>query len=242
MFWGLLFLVGAVALIVGEMGYLEGVSFWTILMSVALAGVLVDGIFQRNFGMILFSLAFLLIVNDDWLGLEAITPWPVLGAALLGTIGLSILFPNRKWNARRNGGSEGTRTGAETGADGGSGEGVRTDAETTADGEVWFSNSLGESVKYLTGVEIRQVHLKNSFGSMLIYFDNAIPHDGAAEVFVQNSFGSMELFVPKEWKVLLNVETAFGNAEEKGNYTPAEENTLRIQGNVSFGDLQIHHV
>ena len=41
----------------------------------------------------LFSLAFLIIVNDELLGLEAITPWPVLGAALLGSLGLNLLFP-----------------------------------------------------------------------------------------------------------------------------------------------------
>lgn len=41
----------------------------------------------------MLPLAFLIIVNDKVLGMEAITPWPVLGAAVLGSIGLKFLFP-----------------------------------------------------------------------------------------------------------------------------------------------------
>lgn len=42
-----------------------------------------------------FSVAFLAIVNSRLLGIEKLVPWPVLGAALLGTIGLNMLFPSR---------------------------------------------------------------------------------------------------------------------------------------------------
>ena len=44
----------------------------------------------------LFSLAFAAILFDEALGIEAITPWPVLGAALLGTIGLNMIFNKNK--------------------------------------------------------------------------------------------------------------------------------------------------
>lgn len=73
-FWGILFLLGAAALLIGGLGHLEGFSFWTILFSIALLGCLVDGILDRSFGQILFSLAIFIIINDDFLHLEAITP------------------------------------------------------------------------------------------------------------------------------------------------------------------------
>ena len=41
---------------------------------------------------ILFSLAFLAIIYADMLHIEHLTPWPVLGAALLGSIGLNMIF------------------------------------------------------------------------------------------------------------------------------------------------------
>lgn len=92
-FWGIMLVLGAVVLLVGRMGYLEGIGLGSILLNIALAAILIKGIFRRRFGTILFSLAFLVIINDELLHLEAITPWPVLGAALLGTIGLNLLFP-----------------------------------------------------------------------------------------------------------------------------------------------------
>ena len=95
-FWGILFLLGALALLLGKLGYLNGMGFWSVFISVILAGFLINGILRRSFGGILFSLAMLIIINDELLHMEAIAPWPVLGAALLGTIGLHFLFPGRR--------------------------------------------------------------------------------------------------------------------------------------------------
>lgn len=56
---------------------------------------LFNGIRNVNFWEILFSIAFICIIYDDWLGITALTPWTVLGAALLGSIGLSLIFKKR---------------------------------------------------------------------------------------------------------------------------------------------------
>ena len=43
-FWGSLFLLAAVAIIAGQLGYLKGFSFWSVLVSLGVLGVLLDGI------------------------------------------------------------------------------------------------------------------------------------------------------------------------------------------------------
>lgn len=244
-FWGVLFVLGALALLVGKMGYLEGISFWTVFLSVGLAGLLIDGVCHRSFGTILFSLAFLVIVNDEFLGMEAITPWPVLGAALLGTIGLNIIFPKKKWSkcsckvkiknewdSKKEKGN--SASGIHQKASGG---------ETVSeDGKISFYNSFGESVRYLTEDEISQVELTNSFGGMIIYFDNAVLKNGVADVYIDNSFGGMELFVPRDWKLVLDVQAFCGAAEEKGRCNPAGANILQIHGSVKFGAVEIHYI
>lgn len=233
-----MFVLGALALIVGKMGYLEGIGFWSIIASIAFAGIFVDGVIHKSFGMMLFSVAFLIIVNDELLGLEAITPWPVLGAALLGTIGLSILFPGKKhWKNHSEGKWE-----WESGKWGCS-HAESAGGEDMLNGEeIWFSNSLGESVKYLSANEVRQVNLKNSFGSLNVYFNNAIPKEGIADVYLENAFGSIVLYIPSDWRVIMDVDTAFGGAEEKGRCNPAGSNTLRVHGKVSFGELEIRYL
>lgn len=238
LFWGLMFILGALALIIGKMGFLEGFSFWGIVFSIALIGILVDGIFHRSWGMILFSIAFFIIVNDEFLGLESITPWPVLGAALLGTIGLKILFPGkwkgfgsvakaRKWN---NGEWSGKMI-------------VDGEEKNVLSGEdIWFSNSFGESVKYLGGNEVKQVHLENSFGSLTVYFDNVLLKEGNANVYVDNSFGSMILYIPGDWRVVTNLDVSCGDAKEQGCSNAASENTIHLYGDVSFGDLEVRYL
>lgn len=244
-FWGVLFVLGALALLVGKLGYLEGISFWTIFVSVGLAGLLIDGLWHRSIGTILFSLAFLVIVNDELLGMEAITPWPVLGAALLGTIGLNIIFPKKKWgNVSCNVKIKNDWDNKEEKGNSASGVYQSTSGGETVseDGEISFFNSFGESVRYLTDDEISQVNLKNSFGAMIIYFDNAVLKNGMADVYVDNAFGGMELFVPRDWKVVLDVQAFCGAAEEKGRCNPIGNNTLKIHGPIKFGAVEIHYI
>lgn len=233
-FWGLMFVLGGVALIVSKMGFLEGLNFWSIVFTVALLGVLVDAIFHRNWGVSLFSLAFLVIVNDKLLGLESITPWPVLGAALLGTIGLRILLPG-KWSIVRSHKGNNKEWSFQMGSDG-------EDGEILSGEYISIDNSFGESVKYLGGNEISQVKLENAFGCLRVYFDNVILKDGRANVYVDSSFGSVILYIPAEWKVNTKLDIAFGNATEPRPGIATSDNVLEIHGDVSFGDLKIEYI
>lgn len=231
-FWGLLFLLGATALIVGKLGYLQGIGFWTILLSLGLLGLFIDGICNRSFGTILFSLAFLAIVNSSTLGLDAVTPWPVLGAALLGTIGLNLLFP-QKWHQEKPGSNGQNENWSSK---------HHVEESKEENGTLYISSSFGETVKYLDGAQISRVCLKNSFGAASIYFNNAILQNNSAEVVIESSFGGVELYVPADWKVVMNVRTAFAGADEKGHCNPNGTNVLYINGSLSFAGLEIHYV
>lgn len=221
-FWGIMFIVGAMALLVIKLGYLEGIGFWSILFTLALIGIMVDGVLSKGYGKILFSLAFLVIIYDEFLGLEAITPWPVLGAALLGTIGLNILFPHVGWKSWKSG---------------------KSSDEVILDGDIIsFTNSFGEAVKYLSGQEISRVQVKNSFGEMHVYFDGAILKNGRAEVYVDNSFGETVLYIPKGWDVVNEIRASFGDVSEQGIRTPDGSGRIRIRGKVGFGDCDIRYL
>lgn len=232
-FWGVLLLLGAAALVVGRLGYLEGIGFWTILFTLFLIGFVVNGLVNRSFGEILFAVAFLIIVNDKLLGLESITPWPVLGAALLGTIGLNLLFPGfRKGNKHH----------VEVTVNGRDYDGKTPVFEENWEGDsVSYENAFGEAVKYISG-PISHVSAENSFGSMQIYFTDAQLVNGSADIRVEVAFGSMVLYVPASWKVVLNTENAFGGTRERGQCNPQGTTVLYVRGEVSFGSLQIRYV
>lgn len=232
--WGALFLIGAVALLVNKLGFLNillgGMSFFQIVITVFLVGVLVKGMAKHSFGQILFSIAFIIIVNDEVLHMEALTPMPVLGAALLGTIGLHLMFPR----VRSGYGRFLTINGREVAfapSDGESREGTR----------LCYENCFGESVKYVSG-EISRVKLENSFGSLQAYFTDAQLKEGTAEVIVDNSFGSTILYIPADWKVIMNVDNSFGGTNEKGQCNPEGSLVLYVKGEVAFGRLQIRYI
>lgn len=223
-FWGLVFLMGAAALLLNRFGFLRGIGFWSIVCNIFLASVLVKGIAKRSFEEMLFALAFLIIVNDELLGLEAITPWPVLGAALLGSLGLNLLFPkSAKW-------------GGHPAWDRGNGV-----EERESGGRVFYKNTFGDTTKYLSGV-VGQVEAENTFGSMQIYFTETLLEGHRAQVEIQSSFGSIVLYVPAVWKVVTDMQVAFGNAEENGNCNPYGEDVLYVGGSVNFGSLEIVYV
>lgn len=233
-FWGLLFLLGAFAVLAGRLGVFRGVGFWSVLFSIGLLGVLVNGIIHRSWGTILFSAAFLAIVNSSLMGIEKLVPWPVLGAALLGTIGLNILFPSRHRHghyicARGNNGEVGE---------------VEYHEEVGNDGseQVNCEVSFHSSVKYIQCSRLKSADLSSSFGGLTVYFNNAMLQDHAAHVKVDVSFGNMELYVPVGWRVICNVSSSFGHVEEHGFCRGDETEMLTIDGDVSFGTLEIYYI
>lgn len=227
-FWGIVFILGAVAILAQRLGFLEGIGFWSVFFSVCLAACLIKGIARGKIGIILFSIAFLIIVNDELLHLEAITPWPVLLAALLGTIGLKILFPNLS----RRGKGHLVRIGDGT-------NGI-TDIQRVED-TVAYDNLFGDSIKYLGGV-VSFVKVDNVFGSTSVYFTEVRLRNGSAEVNVDLVFGNVELYIPSSWSVVMNTSNIFGSADERGRCDPDGENVLRVTGDVVFGSLEVIHV
>lgn len=233
-YWGVLLLLGAAALVVGKLGCLEGIGVWSIIFSVCLAGFLIDGFVSRSFGEILFSLAFLAIVNDKLLNLEAITPWPVLGAALLGTIGLNLLFPGFK--------KKGRFVKLHVNMEGKGYEGKERISEERWNGDsVSYENIFGTSVKYLSG-EISHISTENVFGTLQIYFTDAILKESTATVVVENVFGTTVLYVPFSWRVVLSTENVFGSTNEHGRCDSSGTPVLYVGGEVVFGSLQIKYV
>ena len=228
-FWGIVLLLGAAAILLSRFGFLGGIGFWPMAFNIVLVAILVRGITRGGFGSIAFSLAFLIIVNDELLGLEAITPLPVLAAALLGTIGLKLLFPGFD----RHGFSHPERRKVK--------RNKRIEQYDRDGSRVSCENTFGDATKYLSGV-VGYVEIENVFGSTQVYFTEVLLENHTATVQVETVFGSVVLYIPGAWQVVPNMETVFGSAEENGKCNPYGEDVLHIEGSVVFGSLEIVYV
>lgn len=223
--WGLLFLVGAVYLIASKVWSLPRISVFNVILGVFCVWIMIEGIRHVNFWEILFPIAFICILFSAPLGLSAFTPWPVLGAALLGSIGLSMIFKPKKHRTWSEGHMYGNMAGS--------------NSEQCNGENLNFDNTFGESIKYINTDNLCTVSVDNSFGSTSVYFDNAIIQGESASVYIDNSFGEISLYVPRAWNVDVNVEKAFGSVNMRGRMEGTSTHRLLVSGETNFGTLTI---
>lgn len=224
-FLGIFFIVMALVVIVSKLGILPDVGVFSILATVFLIWMATDGVRHRNFYEMLFAVAFLGIIYDKLLGIEALTPWTVLAAALFLSIGLSLLFGGKKkqkhsieieWDSDSSNRSFGGQ-------------------------HIYYKNNFGSAIRYIQSDHFCKAHVENNFGSMTVYFDNAIIQ-GEATVKVDNNFGETVLYIPKEWTVQNELDHVFGNISEHGSPLGTSSAVLRLKGDTSFGNIEIFYV
>lgn len=227
-FWGVVLIFGSIALIVKKLGYLGHINIFSIVLTIFLICIMIKSIFKRNFSGILFPIAFICIIFDDKLGITAITPWTVLIAAALGSLGLSMIFhnkPNKYFNNHHYWISKKSSITYEE-----------------YENSIKLNTSFGASTKNINNLNFERIDINCSFGSMEIYFDNAILKDGRGTIMVDTSFSSVELYIPKSWTVENKVNTFFGGLNEKNRNVGTSENILTIIGNISFAVVDIIYV
>lgn len=227
-FWGLLFVLAAVYIVVSKLWAIPEISIIRILLAAFCVSIIFKGIQKVNFWEILFPMAFICILFDEPLGITELTPWTVLGAALLGSIGLSMIFkPGKR-----------VRLGFDKRIN--RNKGVTSEQYTGED--IRFENSFGEAIKYINSDNFVRGDFENNFGAMSVYFDNAIIQTGNATAHVECNFGEVQLFIPKEWIVLNNLDHSFGSVEERGTCQACSTSTLVLNGEVNFGNAVIHYI
>jgi predicted membrane protein len=226
-FWGLLFILAAVLLILNQFGFFVEIGAFEIVATVILAGIIIKSISYLNFWGIMFPLALICIIYDDQLNITKFTPWPALLTALLFSIGLSILFKGHKrwwWHSPHHN-SFCSR--------------VINDKD---DNIVECSTSFGECIKYVNSDNFIKANISCSFGEVKVYFDNALIPSGKADINLSVSFGEAVLFIPKTWKVINEAHVFLGDMEGRDNNISETSPVVTIRGNISFGDAKIIYV
>jgi predicted membrane protein len=226
-FWGMLFLLAGIFLIISKLGYLPEVNIVSLMLTIALVVVIVKSIPRLNFTGILFPIAFICIIYDKQLGITDITPWTVLIAALLGSIGFSMIFHKRTGCVNTKSNCEDYKF-------------EKFDVEDES--HVKFKNSFGASIKYINTNKFEEADFNCSFGAMKLYFDNAVMSDKSAIVRINASFSGIELYVPKSWKIDDKTNVILGSISEKNKCDQIITNTLTIVGDISFSGVEIIYI
>lgn len=238
-FWGTFFLVGAILLVVGQLGILPyHFGFWQLLFAIFLVAMLVDNLAHRNIGGSVFSLAFLAIVFAKPLGITALVPWTILVAAVLLTIGLSLIFGHHnffRYQYYRSG--DWHHRNAQVNHH----DHQRVDKMTTDESVVDVDVHMGSSIRYLQSQDFQRANVDVHMGDAKLYFDDVQVSPDGAVIDLNVSLGGVELYLPRTWNVKINVDPSLGGVEEKGQ-TTGEGPIVTVQGHVSLSGLTVTYV
>lgn len=219
-FWGLFFILAATAVVLSGLGVFAEINLFSLILTIFLGAILIKSIWHLSFAGILFSIAFILIIYDNQLGITAITPWPILCAALFGSIGLSIIFGKHSHHHDKR-------------------EFTKEELENNV---VDINVSFGASSKYINTKELERVNASCSFGAAEIYFDNAQIKGDSAIVNLDISFAGVEIYIPRTWCIENKVNVSLGAVEEKNKSHDVTEKTIILTGKVSFAGVEIIYI
>ena len=225
-FWGVVLILAAVYIIINSFGFMPDVSVVRLGVSVICGVVFFKSLAGLEFGGMLFSLAILLILFDDQLGITEITPWPVLMAALLGSIGLNMIFGNRVMGLKKSkyGPSE------------------FKEADYVSGDEIRIGGMFGAYKKNISSDNFTKASVSCRFGGMEISFDDAVIQSGSAVVRLNVFFSGVEFYIPQSWKVENRTEGMCGGFHEHRSHSSDEGPTIVFEGNVTFSGVEIYRI
>ena len=185
-------------------------SVWDLIWTVFAAAALVASVVKINLWGIFFSLAFLGIIYAEPLGITAITPWPILGAALLLSIGCSMIFPKKN-----------RKPVVEVTYNGENGKTIHIDPKKGKEWEESYTRNGGDCLeftqvfksgtKYINTGNLRSVDVDCVFSSLKIYLDNAMMQGSFAQISIDNMFSGTTIYVPRTWAVIEKTDNVFGS-------------------------------
>lgn len=250
--WGVFLILIAAFLLANQLGGFVELGFWSVLVSAIAVAFIVECFANLTLGSLPIPIAALYYIFQEPLGFPIINLWPTLVlVTLLTTIGLHILLPNRWFHKHKD--ADVVFGFSHEGDIGDTSEKYKTydgiNAEASVDESGGENNprisvQFGGISRYLHADALETAHLECNFGSLEVYFDNVTLSPNGADVYISCKFGNIELYVPCEWRVVNDVTASLGNAEvpavrrEKAEDAPV----LRLRGNVSLGNMEIHMI
>lgn len=81
-----------------------------------------------------------------------------------------------------------------------------------------------------------------TFGELHIDLNGCPEIADGCSIDLRCSFGSLEILVPRNFRVEITSQSAFGSVEEKGAANPAAEKNIYITCRASFGQIILRHI
>lgn len=215
--WGLLFITMAILMILGQI--IELPSVMTIAFTLFIGALLVESLFAKNIFFTLLMGAIIVVINKETLNIAEISNYSIIASSILLSIGLYIITGSKKRTC----------------------DFKMEDISYEESDIININVSFGATIKYINSENFKKAFISCNFAGAQVYFDNATIQGDAAEIELDVSFSGVELYIPKNWKIINNVNVMLGEIEEKsrGNET---NKTVILTGKASLAGVEIKYV
>ena len=232
-FWGILFILIAVALILKALNVDFGIAFtvpiWKIILGLALLFFIIEQIAKKHFTNAIFPLVFIAMVFENELaflmGIESgdiASTWVFLLIGLCLTIGVGLITEN---------GANFTFTVKNK-----NGEKVYSGAEGR---KKYKEMRESNSVYYLDcSAEINQ-EFEINLGKAEIFFSNVEFYDNGGVININNNLGKVVFHIPQNWIIVCNISNSLGVIKTPPT-PPTTENVKKItvNGENNLGTIE----
>ncbi|MDR0324846.1 MAG: hypothetical protein LBI19_01955 [Oscillospiraceae bacterium] len=232
--WGTLLLLAAAFIIANQFNEFVDLGLGSLIVAALAVTFFVQCLAHLSFAPLPIPLAVLYITFRGTLDWPYISPWMLIIAAVLASCGLAVLFP-RKWKrVKVSGGGRHSRSFTQSGAQ---------VEDSGGDNNPVIDVTFGAASRYIHADSLETARLICKFGSLEAFFDQAQLSPDGATVVCDCQFGSIEITVPRHWRVIDDISCALGGVNHNGRASPAEDAPqLTVTGNVSFGGIEIRYV
>ena len=213
-------------MIVSKLDIIPRIPIFPILFTLVFAYAAIRSLMRLHFFEGMISLAIIGCINDELLGIEAITPVTLIVAFCLIGIALDMIFRHRRCRNMRI--EDGSCTYGEI-------------VDNNVDGErVSVKNSFGTTSKYINSNGLKEAKIDNCFGECKVYFNNVVLENDHAYIRVDNSFGSTNIYLPATWRINVSQDTALGHVEFRGHGSmEAGAPDVELKLDCSFGEIMV---
>lgn len=225
LFWGVYLILAATVLVLAGLNLFPNEDIFKISAFLLVIPIVVKSAWHLMFGGVFFPLAIVLII----LNITNLSWWVILLVALLCTIGCHLIFGNPHVDC------------ASSFRNSNNPNNFGTVVDTSDEDVINYSVNFGSSIKYINTDNFKRANLKCSFGALAVYFDNAKINPEGAEIYVDVSFGAIELYIPRNWKIVNNANVTLAGIDEKGR-ADANGIPVKLLGNVSLAGIEIVYI
>jgi hypothetical protein len=226
-------LLAAVFVLVNQLDGFTNIGIGSIVAAILSLAVIVECISHLRFAPLPIPLAILYIIFRTPLGLPDIKTWPLILASVLASLGLAVLIPRRSkrvYHEFKCGGKPKNNTRPESGGN---------------DNNPYIGVNFGSISRSLRANNLETVRLDCNFGSLQVYFDQVELSPNGCQAILNCSFGAIELFIPKHWRIVDKMNCTLGGIDISKRFASAAQEgapTLTLTGSVSLGGVEARHL